>query len=408
LSAAFGHHPRHDRVPLLLHPQAPAGHRRLAATHGREVFGDVRATPTASYRSVLAWRPGYPPTGLKLAIGAVIGRLRRALREDQIARAVMVNAVFDTIPAQHRTELALDWFADTCGAVDTTSGHGWLLRTLPSTVTGSSAGWLMPTFSMISKRGDQPPLLVELVRDGGVPATEFVLERFVRPYVAALSYLLFVQGIQTEGHTQNLLWEMDGDRGPTGRLVLRDLSDTSVSIPLRLARGKPLPIDGLHLPDRAPFPIATVAADYTCKWYQTTVYRAVDTVERYGLAGFLWGLKHSLERYFSSAEYNAAHIEHTYLLLWQEASIRFLGLKPLLRTDRPGLATDDAVSHYLRHHDWDLLGATSGHTLPDGVERVGVLGGARRRSGAIYKRLESAWGDLFLLDGLPLFFRPAF
>ena len=76
-----------DRVPLLLHPQAPSAHRDLARRHGRDVLLDVRATPTASYRSVLAWRPGRPPVIFKLSIGAIIARRRRRLRERQVASA---------------------------------------------------------------------------------------------------------------------------------------------------------------------------------------------------------------------------------------------------------------------------------------------------------------------------------
>ena len=58
---AFGQPAPEDRVPLLLHPQRPASHTRLVRAHGCQALDGVVATPTASYRSVLAWRPGRPP-----------------------------------------------------------------------------------------------------------------------------------------------------------------------------------------------------------------------------------------------------------------------------------------------------------------------------------------------------------
>ncbi len=394
-------------VPLLLHPQAPAAHRRLATAYGQRVLPGVRATPTSSYRSVLAWRGGEQPVVLKLSIGAIIGRIRRALREDQIARGVVMTAVFETIPPAHRDELGLDWFADVGGLVETHSGHGWLLRTLPRTVTDSDDRWLLPMFSAISPQDDGPPLLVDLIRRSGRPATDYVIDTLIRPYVGALSYLLFVQGIQAEGHSQNLLLEMNERDDPTGRLVLRDFSDATVSIPLRVARRKPLPLLGSGLPEHdVPFPLARVAADYKSNVSRQTLYRGADTVERYGLWGMVWPLNTSLARYFKG--YDVRRIERTYLALWQEESVRFLGVKPLRRKDSKGIATDEALAYYLHHQDWESHGATNGHSLPEGVEPFLIERRARRRSGPVYQRLECAWGDIFLLDGLPVFFRPGF
>lgn len=407
LRDALGLHLPRGEVPLLLHPQTPAAHRRLATAHGHDVLPGVWATPTSSYRSVLAWRGGREPVVLKLSIGAVIGRIRRVLREDQIARSVVMTAVFETIPPSHRAELGLDWFADVGGLVETHGGHGWLLRKLPRTVTDSDDRWLLPMFSAISPQGDGPPPLVDLIRRSGRPATEYVLETLIRPYVAALSYLLFVQGIQVEGHSQNLLLEMDERDDPTGRLVLRDFSDATVSIPLRVARRKPLPLLGSSLPAHGvPFPLAPVAADYKSNFSRKTLYRGADTVERYGLSGMVWPLNTSLTRYLKG--YDGRRVERTYLELWQEASVRFLGVEPLHREDSQGIATDEALAYYLRHQDWESHGATNGHSLPEGVEPFLIERRARRRSGPVYQRLECEWGDMFLVDGLPAFFRPGF
>ena len=97
------------------------------------------------------------------------------------------------------------------------------------------------------------PLIVDLIRRSGRKPEAFVLEELIRPYVKVLAYLLFEEGIQVEGHAQNVLVEIDADEGLTGRVVLRDLSDMSVSIPLRVAkRSRSRPSTGTPGP-RPPF-----------------------------------------------------------------------------------------------------------------------------------------------------------
>ena len=353
--AAFGIDPPENRTPLFLHPQPPLAHHQLARIHGSSVLEDVRVTPTASYRSVVAWRRGRFPVMLKLSIGAIIGRLRRRLRENQIARGVLMSAVFDTIPPAHREQLGFDWFSEPAGVVETLSGHGWLLRLLPRALRGSDGQTLVPMFSLISARGDRPPLLVELIQRSGADAEAFVIDTILQPYVNAVAYLLFVQGIQVEAHSQNTLMEIDADEGLTRRLVFRDLSDTSISIPLRVARGKPLPrFEPGFLPSGAPFPLASVATDYACNFDRPILFRAFDTVERYGLSGFVWALNASLVRSFPA--YDAARIDGAYLALWQNAAVRYLGVKPLFRDDPKGLATDEGLAFFLRRVDWLFSG----------------------------------------------------
>lgn len=407
LRDAFGHEPPARSAALLLHPQAPAAHRRLAAAYGCATLPEVRATPTASYRSVLAWREGRPAVVLKLSLGAVVGRIRRALKEPQVARGVIMSRVFETIPIEARERLGFDWFPEPAGAVDAVSGRGWLLRRLPAALDGQGRCSLLPHFSLISTRDGRSPLLVDLIRASALGPEDYVLEKLVRPYVEALSYLLFEEGIQVEGHSQNVLLEIDEHDRPTGRLVFRDLSDATVSIPMRLARGKPLPgFAPGFLSERAPFPLASIAADYHCNFARRWLFRAFDTVERYGLWGFVWPINTSLARFFGG--YDAARVEHAYLALWQEAAVRALGVRPLFR-DRPqGLATDETLAYWLRAVDWKGLGAVDGASLPAAAEPLLVERRQRRRAGAVYARLDCGWGELFLSGGLPAFFRPAF
>ena len=378
---AFGHQSPQDRVPLLLHPQRPASHVRLARAHGCQALDGVLASPTASYRSVLAWRQGRPPVVLKLSIGAVIGRRRRALREWQIAQAVIMSGLFDTIPREDCARLGLDWCREPAGLADIESGHGWLLRRLPPSIPIRT---LIPAFSLISRRGAEEPLLVDVIRRAGVRPESFVIDRLLSPYVDALSFLLLEQGLQVEAHSQNVLLEVDEQTVPTGRMVLRDLSDTTVSIPLRLAKRRPLPaFDTDAFPVSPPFRIATIAADFRCNFERAWVFRAYDTVECYGLWGFVWPINRSLSRFFEG--YDAEEVERAYSTRWQRAVVRHLNVEPLFREQPVGLATDEAIGWFLRHVDWRALGATPRSSLPASAEPVLVDVRLRRRRGSRYR-----------------------
>lgn len=405
---ALGVRPRDGYAPLFLHPQPPLAHRRLSRRYGGEPLNGVSATSTSSYRSVVAWRQSGAgsPAILKLSLGGIIGRLRRSLRENQIARAVVISSLFDTIPTRDRERLGLDWFAESGGVAETVSRHGWIVRRLPRLFSRTSRTSLLPAFSLISSRDTKVPILVSLIKRSRRTPERFVVDTLLRPYVNALSYLLFEQGLQYEGHPQNVLLEVDENDRPTGRLVLRDLSDTTVNIALRVAREKPLPVlpAGCR-PRRAPFSLATNAADYRANYRRSRVCRGFDTVEQYGLRSFVWAINTSLGRFFRA--YDASLVERRYLELWQQAAIDHLRVRPLFRDEPIGLAIDESIAYFLRHADWRSLG-TARARLSDRAEPLLLLGKMRRRSGRVYDRVSCAWGDIFIDQGLPGFFRPAY
>ena len=400
-STVFGNSYPDDRIPLVLHPRPPAPHRRLVQTFGAKSLDGICATPTSSYRSVLAWRRDHPPVILKLSLGAVVAGVRRTLTEREIAGSVLMSRVLATIPAVDRRRLNFDWFTEPGGVAETSSQSGWLLRVLPESKR------LVPAFSLISASGDRAPILVEMIRESGLSAEAFVIERILQRYVSVLGYLLFEQGIQVEGHCQNVLFEIDRNGLLTGRLVLRDLSDMTLSIPFRLARRKPFPpLDRNFVTGSPPFALATVSADH--KWNQgrSSIYRGRDTVERYGLGAFVGAINVSLQRYFK--RYAAMKVEHEYLQLWQKQAMRYLNLRPLFRKKPKGIATDEACAYWLREVDWTRLRAMSGARLPSSAEPLYIVRRMPRRAGAVYDRVECPWGDIFLEAGLPAFFSPAF
>ena len=80
---------------------------------------------------------------------------------------------------------------------------------------------LMPVFSLISHHGDRVPLLVRLIRRSTRTPEDFVIDTLIRPYVNAEANLLFEQGVQHEGHAQNVLVEVDANERLTRRLIAR-------------------------------------------------------------------------------------------------------------------------------------------------------------------------------------------
>ncbi len=181
----------------------------------------------------------------------------------------------------------------------------------------------------------------------------------------------------------------------------------SVSIALRLAKRKPLPELGPGLfPRSAPFRVASVACDHRCHPRQAWLTRGRDTVERYGLAALVGSVNASLARFFPG--YDGDRVEREYLALWQQRAVRWLNVQPLFREHPRGLATDEALAHFLQHADWDGIAGSGGARLPPGAAPLRIDRRLRRSGRPVYRRVECAWGELFLLDGLPGFFRPAF
>jgi hypothetical protein len=406
MRGAFGLPSPNGRVPFFIHPQPPAAHRRLIRRYGVRSFPGVGATTTSSYRTVLAWRDDRPPRLLKLSMGARVGTALRSITEYYLVTGIMVSMLLDTIPPADRRRLALDWFAEPAGVVDTASGTGWILRRFPRMMTEPRGGDLIPLFSLLSPLGIAPPLLVRLITESGLSPERFVLDCLIAPYVRALAHLLFVEGIQLQGHAQNVLVELKGG-ALTGRTVVRDLTDSSVSVAMRLARRKPLPVFAPgESPARMPFPIIRSVIDYSGLSGRRVPVAARDTVEQYGLRALVWSINTSLARYFRG--YRAARVELGYLELWQEAARELLGVEPEISRLPWGLATDEALAWYLEHADWKRAGAVSGAQLSRDAEPLPSFERLGRKRGRVYGRVDCAWGELYLDGDRPVFFRPAF
>jgi len=398
------------KAHLFVHPQSHGLYRSEIARYGLASPARLKATPTASYRSLLAWRSDTrQPVVIKTSLDLVVGGLHRALREHEIACGLMVNRLLEEIPAAHRKRLRFDWFREEAGLVLAKKRHGWLLRTLPASLRSRRRQTtLVPAFSLISNRGDQPPVLVELIRRSGRSAEHFVAQQILLPYVNVLSYLLFAEGISFEAHAQNVLYEVSTRSNClTGALVLRDLSDASVNVALRVAKNKPLPAFARgYFPKGAPFSIVSAAADHFDGGRRPRNWRARMTIERHGMLGFVWAVNHAVQRCFPA--YRKDLVNKLYLELWQKAAAGYLGVTPLFDTASGRIAVDEAIALFLRETDWAKHRPRPRVHLPEGAEPLVTGKRARRRTGPAYARVRTAWGDLYLDGNEPAFLMPTF
>ena len=86
--------------------------------------------------------------------------------------------------------------------------------------------------------------------------------------------------------------------------------------------------------------------------------------------------------------------------------MRLLPVSVTIRQRPLGLPTDAVIAHVLRRIDWPSLGSVGGSVLPDGAEALLIGGRARRSARPVYDRLDCEWGELYVRDGVPEFFRP--
>lgn len=395
------------RVPILVHPRSHRVHAAAIRAHGLHPTG-VTVTPTASFRSVLAVGAGYEPLLFKLSLDAVLGERRRILREPQIVRALLVSTLFDTIPESDRRALGLEWFPERAGAVETRTGYGYLVRELsPSLRATNALGTFVPMFSLASERPGARPLLVERIEASGErPEVVFVRE-LVRPYVSALAYLVFEQGIYPEAHAQNVLFELAADGSPTGRLALRDMSDMSVNVALRAAKDRPLPAPPAgFFPARLPFSPLNLAQNQWVTPRRARDQRGWMTMQLYGAEGGLWPVIASLKRHYPDFAETAVY--GVYRRLWQSAAQAYLGVTPELSGDRHAMAIDEAIAHFVTHAPWEDRGARGPVALEADVDMLLCPGRARPRRGRVYRVVKTGWGSVFLEEtGRPAFFRSA-
>lgn len=403
LASAFGLRVPPGKVPLFVHPQS------RALFGGKLHRSNITVRPTASSRSLVAQAPGHSPQVLKAGIDCLINTRWRGFEEQQITRALVISRLLES------TELPphLDWFREVCGAATDVAGRsqgnwpgtrtsGWLLRELPRCLTRGTTT-LVPLFSLVSHVDGAPSQLERMIARARQPAATFVVERIITPLVRAYAHLALVEGLFGEMHSQNVLYEVDRDGMLTGHLVIRDLTDMFLNIPLRVAQGRPLPALPRDLlpPDR-PLELAWVATDaFIMEWTGRT-HQAHMCICTHGMQGSIFVLHRALRR--AHPELTLRSLKTAYLKMWHGEVLARLGLDAAIQPGLAGLPFDEAVAAYLGSRDWRPVGQPCKLPTRKGLRRISAAAPAGTRALAI----DTPWGEIFVVDGVPAWLRPAF
>ncbi len=418
LAARLGIVAPRGRHAILVHPQSHAIYRSAIERWGIERTPAL-VTPTASPRSLLAWgeRSAHGPVVAKVSLGAVIARRIRTIKEEDLCRGLLVQSIFDRIPRDVVSALRLEWFPEIAGAVyvdprtDRRRRHHYahIVRTLPPSLGRRDGSTLIPLFSLVSSDGGREPHLVRLVRRARAQArpTEWFIERVLEPYVKVFAHLVLEEGLNVEPHVQNVLFGIDARGDLDGRIVLRDMCDTTVNIALRIANGKPLPEFPPGFWPEGPGTRVDKALDnHVSRDRRRPVNRTGICVERYGLIGMLWVVGRSLRPWLPDLD--GARLRRAYMEMWQRAAILSLHARPLFSKRCTRIAMDEAIAWRLANLPWAETPPRRRSTLPREARALMIGGRCPRRAGAAYGTVATPWGRLFLDGPTPAWFAPAF
>ena len=227
--------PTHDSVLLLVHPQSLSYYRPLLTMRGVTPCIDsvFYATPTASSRTLLAWKDGSEskPFCVKVSLDAVIGEVHRTIPSERVCKCVGLTQMLAR--ASDIPPTAVFWPEYLGVAPHCLPRGGMLLRGIPPSAIGKPT-LHVPLFALTSDpRGFGEPLLVTAVRNSSLDVVDWLRVFLLQPFARDSMHLATLCGITMEPHAQNVLIEMTKDFRPTGRLAFRDLEDICVDIPYR-------------------------------------------------------------------------------------------------------------------------------------------------------------------------------
>ena len=415
LAERLGIIPPRGRHAILVHPQSRGIYRSAIERWGIERV-PVLVTPTASPRSLLAWdeRSARPPIVTKVSLGAVIGRRLRVIKEEDLCRGLLVQAIFDLLPRDVVAALHLEWFSELAGTVyvdprsDRRSVHHYahIVRTLPASLHRRNGSSLIPLFSLVSSDGEREPHMVRLVRRERARPTEWFIERVLKPYLRVFTHLVLEEGLNIEPHAQNVLFGIDAKGDLDGRIVLRDMCDTTVNVALRIAKGRPLPTFPAGFWPEGPVTCVDKALDRNVHVDKGPIRRTGNCIRRYGLFGMLWVVEQSVARWLPDLD--GARLRRVYMETWQRAAISSLRARPLFSRSCTRIAMDEAIAWRLANLPWAAHPAGRRSSLPRRAQALMMGGRSMRRSGAAYETIDTSWGRLYFDGPKPAFFAPAF
>lgn len=208
-------------------------------------YGDYVATLTSSLRSFVAWKRSDPSVfiGPKTSL-AVNVQTDRKNDLDKLERAFAVSQLVRDLPQAEKDAVRVDFLLEpmvqsTAGVKDGKT-YGNINRDYGDRdmVHPNGKSRYVPGFALTSAgpRGGEP-MLIRMIRESGQTPEDFIQERVMGPLIRAGAYLGFDQGLVSEMHQQNVLFELDERGRLTGNILIRDLDAFKPDILTRVMRG---------------------------------------------------------------------------------------------------------------------------------------------------------------------------
>ncbi|MBI4175448.1 short-chain oxidoreductase [Candidatus Berkelbacteria bacterium] len=225
-----------------VHP-ALLGDQEIAYLADIEKFASdtsLFVAPSASIRTVMPLDTSLPFHFLKLHYPRRISRFLRRLRQRGIDFYLMVTR--DLADWNAPSEFA--YFPETLGITfgDYEEGWGYVVREgIPRPIINSSSV-IIPFFALYGQdlRAPQdPPLIVQLIRQLGAQPKEFVLTKIILPTVDCWIRAARERGILFGSHAQNTLLELTANLQPS-RIIHRDF-DLRIDPVFRTMQNLPIP-----------------------------------------------------------------------------------------------------------------------------------------------------------------------
>lgn len=190
------------------------------------------ATPMASHRTLLVWKPhsNLAPFGIKTSLNIWVGGLNRNVRLKELRRSVGISSLLSDIPTTVLREHGILLLDDTVGLMHKQTNAGLLARDTPAQLQPDEE--IVPMFSLVASAKGKSPRIVELIKASRLNATAWVDRYIFTPLIYQAYFLGMTEGIVGEMHEQNILIELR--RGlPTKRFWHRDLGGFLVDRNLR-------------------------------------------------------------------------------------------------------------------------------------------------------------------------------
>ncbi len=221
-------------IRFFTHPQSVNAfwpHLQSAVNEGGWV-----ATPTSSYRSILAWQATGAKKevyGLKVSLDSEIGAISRMLSRSQIERATVTSLAIQRTSKDVYASQGIYFIDEPVSVYLKNYQFGYSIREIPQMAEGAK---LVPLFALYSKQNGQS-LLQTMINKSTLKAKDFIFQQLIEPLTRQSLFLGFTEGFIGAPHEQNVLVEIVNGK-LSGKFYYRDLGSFHINENLRTLAGK--------------------------------------------------------------------------------------------------------------------------------------------------------------------------